>query len=100
MEYGTTQREISFEVEARLFEFRIADSLGDDTVNFFSRSLNNGVYADDFKDFALEDSFSVEEFNRLIDGFKNATQSGNTNDTYRETHKTSLNDIIIDDILK
>lgn len=94
-EYGTTKTEISYEVEARLFEYHLALDLEIDLDTFFLNFANDN-YKDAFIDFAEGENNTIDDFNELIDGFKTGTNGGNTYDHYTAPHIDSWEDIIWD----
>lgn len=88
-----TGQQISDEVEARLFEYEYAKSLGANAIEDFKNLYFNSEsdYMDKFISFADSPSKNVNDFNSLIDGFKEGTTGGAVYDSYGANHVSSLN---------
>lgn len=88
-------QQISDEVEARLFEYEYVKSLNDDEAitNFKDLYFKGGAedYFNKFTSFADSTNKNVNDFNNLIDGFKENTTGGSVYDSYAVNHLTSLN---------
>lgn len=66
----------------------------------FYLKFGSNEYKDAFVDFAEGKNNTIDDFNDLIDGFKDGTNGGSTYDHYEQSHVSSWDDILWDDLSK
>lgn len=91
---------IACEAEAKLFESLIAKELDfETTFNDFFNETEAGInFKDAWDDITKNDNFTLENFNTLVDNFKEGTNGGSVYDHLDADHIDSLDQVFIDEI--